>query len=421
MQFPSRRIHPARSPAAPDESGGSDVLTIVEGSCNRFRDAPTRTTHPAVGLGSTAAARYNVRMAQPLSEREFERILLIKPSSLGDVIQALPILDGLRSRYPSAHIAWLVASPFVELVEPHPALNEVIPFDRKRFGRLGRSWRVTVEFVRFVASLRRRRFDLVVDLQGLFRSGFFARACGADVRIGPSKGREGAWIFYRHRFPAAPLETHTVTRMWAAAELLGFGGASMTFRLPITDDDRACASRFLTEAGLDADGGYVVVCPEARWPTKVWPAERFAAVVDRLAEARKLPAVLVGSASADETCNAVAAAAASHPVNLAGKTTLRQAAALIERARLVLTGDSGPMHMADVLGRPLVALFGPTNPVRTGPYNQPDAVIRADLPCMPCYIKRLSRCSRDHACMGDLGADDVADAAISALDNARET
>ena len=360
-------------------------------------------------------------MAQPLSEREFERILLIKPSSLGDVILALPILDGLRRRYPSAHIAWLVANPFVELIDPHPALDEVIPFDRKRFGRLGRSWRVTVEFVRFIASLRRRRFDLVVDLQGLFRSGFFARACGAGVRIGPSKGREAAWIFYTHRFPVATLESHSLTRMWAASELLGFGDAPMTFRLPITDDDRSCAMQLLTDAGIDMDRGYAVVCPEARWPTKVWPADRFGAVIDRLAEARALPAVLVGSASAGEICRAVAAAAASGPINLAGKTTLRQAAALIERARLVLTHDSGPMHMADALGRPLVALIGPTNPVRTGPYSQPDAVIRADLPCMPCYIKRLDRCPQNHACMKDLNVDDVADAAMAALDNAGET
>lgn len=360
-------------------------------------------------------------MAVPLTQREFKRILLIKPSSTGDVVQALPILDGLRRRYPSAYIAWLVANPFVNLVEGHPALDEIIPFDRKRFGRLGRNLTVSIDFVRYVLSLRRRGFDLVVDLQGLFRSGFFARVTGAATRIGPANSREVAWIFYTHRYPVETMESHSIDRMWAAADLLGFGQDAMTFRLPITDADRAAARRLLVESGVDPDRDYAVVFPGARWETKVWPAERFAAVIDGLADEAGLPAVLAGSGSQGETCDRVSTAAKHDAPNLAGKTTLREVSALIERAAVVITNDSGPMHVTDALGRPLVALFGPTNPVRTGPYHQPEAVVRVDLPCSPCYLKRLDRCPHQHACSVDLSVERVVDAAMAALRRTEKT
>src|SRR5262249_42937947 len=119
-----------------------------------------------------------------LAGRDFRRILIIKPSSPGDIVHALPVLHALRHRYPNAHIAWLVASPFVDLVAADPALDEVIPFDRRRFGRLGRDLAVSLDFLRFTRELFARRFDLVIDLQGLFRSGFLSLACGARTRVG---------------------------------------------------------------------------------------------------------------------------------------------------------------------------------------------------------------------------------------------
>ncbi len=358
-------------------------------------------------------------MGAPLINREFHRILLIKPSSLGDVVHSLPILDGLRRRYPSAHIAWMLANPFVDLIAPHPALDEVIPFDRRRFGRLGRSIGVSVDFVRYVLSLRRRRFDLVVDLQGLFRSGFFAWASGARVRIGPGRSREAAWVFYTHRFPVPTMEEHVVRRMWAVADLLGFADVPKTFRLPIAEEDRQSVRRLLADVGVDPAGDYAVVFPGARWETKVWPAAQFAALVDRLADQMGLTTVLAGSPDECVACREVADACERPPPNLAGRTTLREVAALIERAGVVITNDSGPTHIADALGRPLVSLFGPTNPVRTGPFNQPEAVVQLDLPCVPCYTKRLDRCPNRHACLRDLSAERVTEAVQARLQDAR--
>ena len=127
-----------------------------------------------------------MRSTLKLTSWQFQRILLIKPSSLGDIIHALPVLAGLRHRYPDAHIAWLAGSAYRELLEAQPALTEVIPFDRRRYGRVGRSLGVSIGFARFLGALRRRRFDLVIDLQGLFRSGFLAWGSG-DRLVDPER------------------------------------------------------------------------------------------------------------------------------------------------------------------------------------------------------------------------------------------
>jgi heptosyltransferase I len=362
---------------------------------------------PRPAIPEPTASGYNDRMSEPLADREFSRILIIKPSSLGDIVQALPILEGLRGRYPRAHIAWLVATPLVGLVQGHAALDQVIPFDRTRFGRVGRSLAVTRDFIRFLAGLRRERFDLVIDLQGLFRSGFFAFMTRAAVRIGPGEARELAPLFYTHRYPLESMDIHSITRMWKVADLLGFATSAQVFRLPVTDSDRATVRQLLSDRGLDPAQDYAVVFPAARWETKVWPAERFAAVVDRMATELGLRVVLAGSAAEREACRAVSERSTTRPPILAGDTTLSQVSALIEGARIVLTNDSGPMHMADAIGRPMVAIFGPTNPVRTGPYHQPESVVRVDLPCSPCYLKHLRQCPRGHACMQGLDVERI--------------
>jgi len=346
---------------------------------------------------------------------EFRRILIVKPSSMGDIIHALPILDGLRQRYPSAHIAWLVGVPFVDLVCGHPSVNEVIPFDRARFGRVGRSPGITMEFLRFLRSLRQRRFDLAIDLQGLFRSGFLTRASGAAVRIGPPAGRELSGMFYTERYPPRPADAHAVEHMWAVAEVLGFADRPKQFRLSITDADREAIRGRLRARQIDPGRGYVAVFPGARQETKRWPAAHFAALIDRLSAQTHLDIVLAGSTAEVDMCRTVGSLSATASVNLAGETTRREVIALIEAARLVITNDSGPMHVADVLHRPMVAIFGPTNPLRTGPYHHPESVVQLDLPCLPCYLRHLDRCRQKHACMNRLDVDRVAQAALERL------
>jgi len=347
-----------------------------------------------------------------LADREFKRILLIKPSSPGDIIHALPVLHGLRARYPGAHIAWLVATPFVDLVAADPALSELIPFDRKRFGRLGRSWSVSVDFARFVRELAERKFDLVVDLQGLFRSGFLSLASGAGARLGFGDARECAWIFYSHRLRCGRGDVHAADKNAMLARRLGIDLCRMDFSIALTDDDRRVAEGLISEAGA-AGSRFAVLVPATRWETKCWAAERFGATAAGLLLDAGMRSILVGGRDDVAAGETAARASGGAAMNACGRTTLRQLAAVIERAAIVITGDSTPMHVAAALGRPLVAIFGPTNPARTGPYGQLNDVLRLPLDCSPCYLKMLRQCPRGHACMVDMSVDRVVEAALA--------
>jgi heptosyltransferase-1 len=350
-----------------------------------------------------------------LARREFERICLIKPSSLGDVIHALPVLAGLRRRYPRAHLTWLVNRTFAPLVEGHPDLNEVIAFDRGHFTRLWRRPGRLGAFAGFLRQLRRKRFDLVIDLQGLFRSGLFTRATGAPIRIGFRQAREAAHLAYTHRLAPTAENTHAVQRNLQVGNLLGFAKTPAAFDLHVTADERAGIRTLLDANGVDRDSGFLLVFPGARWATKRWSAKHFAATIDRLTAALDRPVVLHGAPDERELCERIADQTQSRPRVLAGQTDLRLLVALVAEAGFVLCQDSAPMHLAAALDRPMLALIGPTNPHRTGPYQRPDTVLRRELPCAPCYLRRIERCPHAHTCLRDLTPDAVVDRILRAV------
>jgi lipopolysaccharide heptosyltransferase I len=307
------------------------------------------------------------------------RILLIKPSAIGDVVHALPILTLLRKRWPDAHIAWLLTPACANLLDGHPLLNEVILFERGRFGRGWREPAAAKGLVTFMKHLRRGEFDLVVDLQGLFRSGWMAWETRAPVRIGFANGREFSPVFYTHRIDVGTTEQHAVDRYLKVTAALGCGDSPGEFPFHVTDEDRRHVDALVPAI---AEGKpYAVLIPGTNWVTKRWPVERFASLVKPLRDRFGLLSIVAGSPGELDLAGKVGG------INVAGKTTLRQLVALLERAALVVANDSGPMHIAAALGRPLVTPFGPTNPVRTGPYRRDDAVIRLAIPCSPCYVR----------------------------------
>ncbi len=356
-----------------------------------------------------------------LSEQSFERILIVKPSSLGDIVHALPVLHGLRTRYPGAKISWLVATPFAPLLEGHAELDELVLFDRTRYGRIGRSPRATGEFIRFLKSLRAARYDLVVDLQGLFRTGFFSWVTGATVRIGFRAAREGGWLFYTHRIHGGDPDRHAVDRNYDLARLLGFDDVPIRFNLSLTDSLRTEAASLLQEAGIGDADRVIAVVPGARWETKVWFPERFAETIDALQSEPGVRCLLLGGPDEAGVCRGIADACKTSPINLAGRTSVRQLAPLVGLADVVLCHDSAPMHLAVALEQPLVCLTGPTNPDRTGPYGRPDDVVRVDLACSPCYLRRLSQCRFGHRCMKELTTASVVAAVRRALDRCAGT
>jgi lipopolysaccharide heptosyltransferase I len=340
-------------------------------------------------------------MSVALDKLDPQRVLIIKPSAIGDVVHTLPILRLVRNKWPAAKVSWLVTPACSGLLEGHPLLDEVILFDRKRFAGLWRSPRVFTEWRGFTRSLRERRFDLVLDLQGLFRSAWLARKTAAPVRVGFANAREMAWMFYTHRVPIETMEQHAIDRYLKLARHIGCDdGTGVDFPFATTDADRRHVRGLLTAAGVA--GPYAVLLPGTNWATKRWPIEKFAALIGPLRERFGLASVLAGGADA-------AAMARDMPgaIDLAGQTTLKQLTALLEDAALVVANDSGPMHIASALGRPLVAPFGPTNPIRTGPYQRLESVIRLNIACSPCY----SRTCWHQSCLRWLDSDAVIDLA----------
>lgn len=341
-----------------------------------------------------------------LRPREFRRILLIKPSALGDVVHTLPILVKLRARYPQAQIDWLVTPENADLVRHHPALSNAVLFPRRTFARFGRDWTATRGMLGLLAQLRRTRYDLVVDLHGQARSALFALATGSKHRVGFAKCREGAWLAYSHRIPVPSMEHHAVDRSLWLAPLLGLDDAPPDFTIHLPADIEAKTAARLADLRLDRKP-LAILAPGTVWETKHWPPDRFAEVARHLL-ADGYGVALIGAGGDKPRCEVVASACPA-VCDLSGRTSLAELVALIRRAALCVTNDSGSMHLAVALGRPVVSVFGPTNPVRTGPYRRPEAVVRADLACSPCYLRTLRRCPHNHRCMTDVSPEMVLD------------
>ncbi|NIA21374.1 MAG: lipopolysaccharide heptosyltransferase II [Anaerolineaceae bacterium] len=317
---------------------------------------------------------------------DLSRILIIKPSSLGDVIQALPVAWAMRELCPKSRIDWLVTPGCAGVVEGLEAIDHVVVFDRNRFGRMWRSPLTLCAFAWFITKLRRPRYTAVIDLQGLFRSGFLAWISGARQRIGLAGSREGADRFYTHIVKLPAEEISSVDRYMRAAFYLGASHQTRRrFDIQIPRRAEAEARRVLAEQGLENGKPYVVLVPGARWLTKRWPEERFAALANQLHEKLGYGAVLVGGPGDCDISDRMRNLRGRHLVDLIGRTDLKTLAAVLQRAECVVTNDTGPMHLASAMGRPIVAIFGPTNVNLTGPYGRGHTMLAERADCAPCY------------------------------------
>jgi heptosyltransferase I len=359
-----------------------------------------------------------------LRSRDFRKILLIKLSAVGDVIHTIPVLNKLRRRYPSAQLDWLVTPAIAELLRHNPAITNVIEFAREDWSR---PWTPApfVSYTRLAAKLRANAYDLVVDMHGQFRTAVFALATGAPVRIGFDRprarvwdasprtfsaearkhawqgAREGSWLAYTDHIPVPTLDQHAVDRYLSVGPILGFEEGPPDFSFPIPPAASANIESLLRRHDI-AGAPLVVMAPGTIWETKHWGTDKFAEVARHFLQ-KGFAVALMGSRRERTVCEEVARLAPGS-VDVAGETTLTELAALVRRSAISVTNDSGPMHLAVALGRPVVSVFGPTDPIWIGPYGRADAVLRAGVPCSPCLLRQLSRCRYDHVCMENVSA-----------------
>jgi len=349
---------------------------------------------------------------------QVKRILILKPSSLGDVVNALPFLGSLRRRYPDRYIAWLVEEEAAGVLLGHPLLDRVIVSGRRRWGREALAplrWPSAFrEIGALVAQLREGRYDLVVDLQGLLKSALMLLVAGARFRVGLADAREGSQRALTHLVPVPSAPMHAVDRYLEAARFLGADPSPKTFIFPSGPEDEAKAEALLAEAGVRPGDRVVALNPRARWPTKLWEEDRFARVGEMLARRCRARILVTGSLSDLPLARRLAARMDPAPFLVTGRTDLRVLIALLKQIDVFVTLDSGPMHLPAALGTPLVALFGPTDPRLNGPYGAGGTILRVPLPCSPC-LKRRCQIQDDRLCMRSISEEDVADAASAIL------
>ena len=349
-------------------------------------------------------------------------ILIVKMSALGDVVHTLPALSALRRAYPHAQITWLIEEPAAPLIREHPALNRVLIWPRGRFihALSSRRWSDAIGILRsFTKELRDTYYDMVIDFQALIKSGIWVLVARSRRKVGFGRGMahsEGSHIFLTERVPAVSMEIHALERSLLLLEAIGIPRGPVVYDLTIDKAATAKVTKLLGPEAANFSQRLVAIHPMTRWPTKCWEPDRFAAVADALTQ-RGYKVVFTGSLQDSNELDAIFARLCHPALRLDGKLDLGSLVALLKRARVAVTTDTGPMHMAAAVGTPVIAVFGPTAPNRTGPYGNRHRVIRAGVACSPCFSSTCrSSVAEKMACMKRIQAKAVTEAVLACMD-----
>jgi len=348
-------------------------------------------------------------------------ILIVKLSAIGDVIHTLPALCAIRRHYADAHITWLVEEAAAGFVTDHPALDRVIVVPRKTWikgFRRGPGRQPLRDIFRFVRRLRDTRYHLILDFQALLKSGIWIALARGDRKVGFGRGMEhmeSSWVFLNERIPPVSMEVHALDRGLHLLRSIGIPTDTVEYRLPIRERDRQRSRALLAETPGDANGPLLAFNPAAKWETKLWEPRKFSRLADRMVEQYGARIAFTGAEEDRPALAAIIDDMAQPALNVAGRTSLMELAALFEEVAAVVTTDTGPMHLAAAVHTPTVALFGPTAPWRTGPYGSGHRIVRSGPPCSPCF-------SRDCAypeCMTNISVDQVMEACRSVFADLR--
>ena len=324
------------------------------------------------------------------------KFLIVRLGALGDIVHALPVVAALRERYPDARIDWLVDSHHTAVVDLVTVISRRTAVDSRQ----------ALDGLRTIGMLRRERYDVAIDLQGLVKSAAFARLSGAARVIGFDRQHvreRAASCFYTDRVDPGDA-AHVVDRNLSLLAPLGI--TDRTRRFPIAVPASAALEPVAARVARDGRQGFALVNPGAGWPNKRWPLDRFGQVAAWIASARGLlPVVLWGPKEQDAAARIVDRSRGT--AILAPKTGVGDLLALSRGARLILSGDTGPLHVAAAVATPIVALFGPTDPARNGPWDAEDISLSRYGECV-CHYER--RCHRDRPCIDDISVGEVCDA-----------
>ena len=320
------------------------------------------------------------------------KLLIVRLSAVGDVVHVLPSLKTLRKNYPSAHIAWLVEDKAEGILRGHPDLDEIIVFPKKRWIAGVKNpfafLQTVAEFFAFVTNLRRQGFEMALDFHGNLKSGIMTFLTGAPLRVGFARGhcKEGNFLFTNRWIDLPPRRLHRIERNLSLLEGLGLRPIREGATIAVSREDEEYTASNLKVSGK---GPLIVIHPgtSTYGAYKRWPATSYAQLGDRLVEEFNARVVFTwGPAELERTKEILSAM--RHPGDLAPEAeTLGKLASLIRKADLFISGDTGPMNIASILGVPQVAIFGPKDPAIYGPYHKRAIVVRKEIDCSPCTKK----------------------------------
>ncbi len=337
-------------------------------------------------------------------------ILIVKTSAIGDVTHTLPSLNCLRREFPKAHITWLIEEEAADLIRNHPDIDEVLVSKRKTWlknFKNGKRWQTIRQIFTFIKELRGRHYDLLIDFQGLLKSSILIALCHAKRKVGFGRGMahaEGSYLFLNERIPPVDMDIHAVERELLLLRAIGIKTEDAICQLPITTAAKETAKNLLKKGNLDFNLPIIAINPMTTWPTKHWNNKGFAELADQLL-ANNINVVFTGGAWDDTAISQIMALMNGTALNLAGHTSLTILAALYSLVDVVISTDTGPMHIAAATGTPTIAIFGPTAPWRTGPYGNQHKIIRTNLPCSPCLKKKCDL--QDQPCMQQITASQI--------------
>ena len=338
-------------------------------------------------------------MAKSIDFDKITKVLIRGTNWIGDVVMTFPAIAAVRETLPAARVTVLVKPWVADLVRMHPAVDEVLVYERpgRHEGAGG--------ILRLARELKARRFDAAILLQNAIEAAIIARLAGIPVRAGYSTDARGLLLTHPVRLEAGIKAVHQSLYYVEMLEALGFTPSRAPLALTPTDAQRIAAEQHLVRFGIAGRRPIVGMAPGAAYgPAKRWFADRFAAVADRLAERFSCPVLLFGSQGDRPSTEAVRSAAKTAIVDVAGRTNLGDAVALIARCDLFITNDSGLMHVAGALGVPTVAIFGSTNPKTTYPLGERTVLVRRPVDCSPCLKQE---CPDDFRCMDLVTVDEV--------------
>ena len=330
-----------------------------------------------------------------------KKILIVLHGSIGDVTRAIPLANLVRRAFPRARIAWAIEPAAAPLIEHHPAVDEIILFDRDRW------WR---SFWPFLSGIRWRRFDLVLDLQRHLKSGLISRWSGAPHRVGFHRrdAKELNWLFNNHTISPVAKDASKLAHYLKFAEFLGIEPHPIEWKFHLLPDEEAAVEKMLREVG----GPFAAYCVGGRWESKRWFPEEAAKSAAEVKRCYGFEVVLLGGKEDTAFAEEMERQDSARFFNWAGRTSLREVIGILSRAELAVGPDSGLMHISAAVGTPVVSLWGPTDPLRTGPFGYQELIVQGKAACAPCYLKR---CPIGRVCMRSISSEDVLEKIAAAV------